>query len=142
MYKITDEAGDVWEAFQGKDEVPLWQIQLDHPQQRSITFSMRDSFNDFLRSAGDGVPSTLQEIERSAGVRLVIADRADPEEVGYIQWRPAFYVAGCIKNFLYLLDNWFQYKEKAVSRLGVNGLRRHETAPLCVAVQNSTLFFS
>ena len=29
----------------------MWQIQMDHPVQRPITFQMRDGMNDFLRSA-------------------------------------------------------------------------------------------
>ncbi len=40
------------------------------------------------------MPANVQELERQVGVRLVVADRTDPEEVGYVQWRTAFYVAG------------------------------------------------
>ena len=29
MYKITDDAGDVWDAYQGKG-VPLYQVQTGH----------------------------------------------------------------------------------------------------------------
>ena len=50
LYKITDSAGDVWDSFQGQD-IPMWQIQMDHPAQRPITFQMRDGMNDFLRNA-------------------------------------------------------------------------------------------
>jgi len=53
--------------------------------------------NDFLRQLHDAdtaMPGTVQELERQLGVRIVVADRTDPEEVGYVQWRPAFYVAG------------------------------------------------
>ena len=30
------------------------------------------------------MPGSLQELERQLGVRLVVADRTDPEEVGYV----------------------------------------------------------
>ena len=40
------------------------------------------------------MPGSVQELERQVGVRLVVADRTDPEEVGFVQWRTAFYVAG------------------------------------------------
>ena len=42
----------------------------------------------------ESMPASVQELERQVGVRLVVADRTDPEEVGYVQWRTAFYVAG------------------------------------------------
>ena len=50
------------------------------------------------------------------GVRLVVADRADPEDVGFVQWRVAFYVAGDLNNFLLLLDEFFVFKAKAIAR--------------------------
>ena len=46
------------------------------------------------------MPGSVQELERQVGVRLVVADRTDPEEIGYIQWRTAFYVAGRMRFFL------------------------------------------
>ena len=45
------------------------------------------------------MPGSVQELERQVGVRLVVADRTDPEEIGYIQWRTAFYVAGRMSFF-------------------------------------------
>ena len=45
------------------------------------------------------MPGSVQELERQVGVRLVVADRTDPEEIGYIQWRTAFYVAGRMRAF-------------------------------------------
>ena len=53
--------------------------------------------NDFLRNLKDGdenMPGTVQDLEGQLGVRITVADRTDPEEVGFVQWRPAFYVAG------------------------------------------------
>ena len=116
IYKITDEAGDVWDRY---PDVPLWQIQIDHAAQRGVTFQMREGFNDFLLSTHateKSIPPTLQELDKIAGVRLVVTDRTDPDDVGFVQWRVAFYVAGDLRNFLLLLDDWFKYKAKCLAR--------------------------
>ena len=117
IYKYTDQAADLWDLFHGKDDVPLFQVQVSHEAQRSITFQMRDSFNDFLAIAKneDGtMPSSMQQLEAVAGVKLVVGDRADPENVGFQQWRVAFYCTDAA-NFLRLLDSWFQHKEKQIA---------------------------
>ena len=57
---------------------------------------MRDGFNDFLKSkhsAENQLPQTVQELANRAGIRLVVADAKDPEMVGFVQWRVAFYVS-------------------------------------------------
>ena len=41
IYKYTDQASDLWQLFAGKDDVPLFQVQVSHAAQHSITFSMR-----------------------------------------------------------------------------------------------------
>ena len=89
IYKISDHAGDVWDSFQDQD-IPMWQIQMDHPAQRPITFQMRDGMNDFLRSAhaaDQDMPTDVRALEDAVGVRLVVSDRTDPEDVGFVQWR-------------------------------------------------------
>lgn len=80
---------------------------------------MRDSLADFLRDTNakvEGLPATVRELEDSIGVRLVVADRQDPDGAGFVQWRVAFYVAGDLNNFLALLDDWFVFKAKSVAR--------------------------
>ena len=97
-------AGDCWETFKG-DGIPLWQIQIDHNAQRSITFRLRESFEDYLRNANatdTSLPTSVVDLEKVAGIRLVIGDQKDPEDVGVVQWRSVFYVAGDLNNFLFL----------------------------------------
>ena len=53
------------------------------------------------------MPASVQELERQVGVRLVVADRTDPEEVGYVQWRTAFYVAGRPSEFFAVVRDRF-----------------------------------
>ena len=43
-------------------------------------------------STENGLPQTMQELAANAGIRLVVADAKDPENVGFVQWRVAFYV--------------------------------------------------
>ena len=43
----------------------------------------------------------------------MIADSNDPDSVGFVQWRVAFYVAGedgCVLNFLSLFDDYLVWK--------------------------------
>ena len=105
IYKYTNDAGDCWDTFKG-DGIPLWQIQIDHNAQRSICFRLRESFEDYLRSANatdTSLPTSVVELEKIAGIRLVIGDQKDPEDVGFVQWRSVFYVAGDLAHQLLTL---------------------------------------
>ena len=74
-----------------------------------MLFGIRESFSDFLREAhtkSEDVPQKLEDLAAS-GIRLVITDKNDPDGVGFVQWRVAFYVAGreeSLGNFMCLLD--------------------------------------
>ena len=113
IYRVTELASDLWDLLQGRD-YSLFQVQVRHEAQRAITFDIRSSFNDFLRAAHKQdarIPNNLEELERACGVRLIVTDRADPDDVGFVQWRTAFYCID-LANFLLLLDGFFKYKEK------------------------------
>ena len=77
---------------------------------RCSVFGIRESFQDFLKDAGsksEEVPQKLEDLAAS-GIRLVITDKNDPDGVGFVQWRVAFYVAGgdaSLGNFMCLLDS-------------------------------------
>ena len=62
------------------------------------------------------MPTTVADLEKSAGIRLVIGDQKDPEDVGFVQWRSVFYVAGDVNNFLLLLDAFFVWTEKSIAQ--------------------------
>ena len=119
LYKYTDCAADLWDLFQGQEDIPLFQVQISHEAQRNLCVSMRDSFNDYLATSyaeHSTMPQTLQQLETAAGIKLVIANKADPEGVGcFVQWRVSFYCVD-LASFLVLLDGWFQYKEKQLAR--------------------------
>ena len=40
----------------------------------------------------------------------------DPDDVGFVQWRSVFYIAGDLNNFLLLLDGFFVWKEKSIAQ--------------------------
>ena len=46
----------------------------------------------------------------------VIRCSQDPEDIGFIQWRTTFYIAGDLNNFLLLLDGFFVFKEKSIAQ--------------------------
>ena len=81
-----------------------------------MVFGIRESFGDFLKDASsksEDVPAKIDDLA-SAGIRLVITDKADPDGVGYVQWRVAFYVAGqhevALGNVMCLLDQFISWK--------------------------------
>ena len=81
-----------------------------------VVSSLSRSFNDFLQQAArdksDGYPKALDDLSK-AGIRLVIADSNDPDSVGFVQWRVAFYVAGedgSVLNFMSLFDDYLVWK--------------------------------
>ena len=41
IYRYTDQASDLWDLFHGKSDVPLFQVQIAHEVQRSITYQMQ-----------------------------------------------------------------------------------------------------
>lgn len=122
IYKVTNEAADVWNLYEKKEGVMLWQVQMQHEARPSITFGIVDEFNIFLRKAHakeDAIPASLVDLQERAGIKLVLTDRSDPDEVGFVQWRIAFYVAGpetALNNFLFLLDDFFVMRCNAMAR--------------------------
>ena len=122
VYKYTDEAADVWNLYEGREGVKLWQVQMQHEARPSITFDIVDEFNRFLCKAharDNAIPASLADLQQRAGIKLVLTDRTDPDDVGFVQWRVAFYVAGsetALNNFLFLLDDFVGQKCEAMAR--------------------------
>lgn len=122
IYKVTDCAGDCWAQYESTD-TSLYQIQMKHEARPSCLFDLTRSFCDFLKAAradNESVPATLQDLQQ-CGIKLVLTDAQDPDAVGFIHWRVAFYVVGDpsakpVQNFLLLLDDWWKFKSKAMAR--------------------------
>ena len=110
LYKVTSRAGDVWNQFEGIQQCDLFQIQLEHEARPGALFGLINGFNDFLKTAGEGMPNNRQALQKEAGIKLVMADARDPEDVGFKAWRAAFYCGGLpenkpLDNFLLLLHS-------------------------------------
>ena len=80
-----------------------------------VAFVLIRSFNDFLQQTAHGksddYPKTFDGLAR-AGIRLVVTDSNDPDSVGFVQWRVAFYVAGEDGSVLNFLSSvWDKHRE-------------------------------
>ena len=115
-------AGDLWAQF--KDSTTeLWQVQIDQDARTSVTVSIVNQLNDFLKEnarTSPGLPDSVQKLQAEAGIKLVIANTEDPDGIGsFVQYRVAFYVAGdsdALTNFFMLLDGYLNYKSKQLAR--------------------------
>ena len=143
IYKVTDQAGDLWSQYEDT-AAALWQVQVKHDARPSVVFDMHGSFNDFLATANaeeKSIPSSMQELQRVAGIKLVLTDAQDPEMVGFVHWRAAFYVAGDptenpVRNFLNLLDGYFKHKAEKAARK--QPFEVHVTPHINVCLDNVT----
>ena len=107
IFPYTKDAKSIWEACT-EEEATLWQVQLEHNARDSITVGFYESFTKFLQQE-ESAPDSINGLAE-AGIKLVLNDTSDPDRVGFIRWRAAFYVAGelaALHNLLHLLDEFF-----------------------------------
>ncbi len=121
VHKYTDKAQDLLPSIDDASAA-LFQIQVEHAGQPSITYDIFGSMNKFLRDASAGnadVPTCVSELA-SAGIRIVLTNGDDPESAGcLVQYRVALYVAGQseeLHNALILLDDFFLWKQGQMAR--------------------------
>ena len=62
---------------------------MEHGARPSCLFDCRASFNDFLKEMSaeadnEGYPNSLETLQAKAGVKLVLSDRNDPDNVGFV----------------------------------------------------------
>ena len=114
MYKYTNRAGDLLPNYAEKEDVALYQIQIEHNCRNSVTYNFRKRFEAFLRASRENsssVPGTVDALAEQAGVHVVIASGDNSKGGVAIPWRVALYVAGdesAVKNALLLVDAYFQ----------------------------------
>ena len=90
IYKVTDNAGDVWSMFKNDKSTKLWQIQFDHDAIPSVTFQLGNALDEFLKeksSTNDQYPNDREELLRSGAVSLKFSSNNDPENNGFIKCR-------------------------------------------------------
>ena len=112
IFPYTKDATTVWDACIEQGSI-LWQVQLEHNARDSITVGFYESFAKFLQQE-ESAPDSVNGLAE-AGIKLIVTDASDPDQVGFVRWRVAFYVAGdvaALHNFLYLLDEFFVWVNK------------------------------
>ena len=97
----------------------MWQVQLVHDAIPSVTYDIVRYFNEFLarqHAENPRVPGSLADLYSTCDIKLVITDGNDPDDVGFVHWRKAFYVAGAapqrVDFAINLLDNFFDFRKK------------------------------
>ncbi len=97
---------------------PLWQVQVQHTAKPSVLSKLLNSFTAFLthlRGTNDEVPETIQELKTENGIIITLSGLDDPLEVGWIQWRVAFYVVGdisALKEAVMMLLAFFDHRRQ------------------------------
>ena len=89
IYPYTKDAATIWEACT-EQGATLWQVQLEHNARDSITVGFYESFTKFLQQE-ESAPDSINGLAE-AGIKLLLTDTSDPDQVGFIRWRAAFYV--------------------------------------------------
>ena len=91
VYKVSDKAGDCWSDVEKNCTYALYQVQIAHEARPSILISLRDSVSDFLKemsTENDSYPSSLDVLRDQGCIKLVVSDKVDPENVGFVQSAP------------------------------------------------------
>ena len=91
MYKVTDKAGDCWSDVEKHGTYALYQVQIAHEARPSILISLRDSFSDFLKemsAENDSYPGSFELLRDQGCIKLIVSDKVDPENVGFVQSAP------------------------------------------------------
>ena len=74
--------------FEGCNKACLYQVQIAHDARPSVLFNLRDSFGDFLKEISvehKDYPSSIDELLNIGGIKLVLTDKNDPDNVGFVQ---------------------------------------------------------
>ena len=74
--------------FEGSNKARLYQVQIAHDARPSILFNLRNTFGDFLKEMSiedKDYPSSIDELLNVGGIKLVLADKNDPDNVGFVQ---------------------------------------------------------
>jgi hypothetical protein len=91
VYKVSDKAGDCWSDVEKYTTYALYQVQIEHEARPSILISLRDSFSDFLKemsTENEAFPGSLEVLRDQGCIKLILTNKDDPENVGFVQSDP------------------------------------------------------
>lgn len=98
---------------------PMWQVQVVHTALPAVTYDLVRNMNDFLaeqHAVNQRIPASVAGLYADLHIKVVLTDGNDPDCVGFVPWRVAFYVAGSapdrIDFIINLLDNFFAYRQR------------------------------
>ena len=112
---------------------PVDQVQVTHEAKPSVLYMMGNNLEEFLQeqqTTTPGGPANIKEWETQWQCRFVITSKEDPDNIGYIPWRVAFYVSGgpaCVQNFLMVFDAFCHWRTTSKT-----GERFQEAAALTI----------
>ena len=85
IYKVTDNASDVWSKFKDCTSTKLWQIQFDHDAIPRLSFQFGKALDEFLKdkhSTNKNYPKNRDELLKDGGVSLRFTKGKDPTRTG------------------------------------------------------------
>ena len=107
VYLYSREAADFLPA--AGPGLPLYACIFSHEAYPSVCYGVLDRLARFLaNTAAAGNPGNIAAL-RESGVFLVLTKNVDPDHMGYVAYRPVFYVVGDVNNFLSLFDEFLAY---------------------------------
>ena len=95
-------------------EVP----SAENARRPSLTSGILSGFNAFLtalHASDPDMPTNLQTLRSDSGILIQLGAAADPQSVGVIPWRVAFYVLGDeaqVLNAIHLIDEYISWRAK------------------------------
>ena len=115
IYKYTNSAADFVNG--AAEDRPLYQVMVSHPARPSVAYNMVYRMNSFLQAMAQRDPTwpdSLYILRNSHGVSSIPTRTVDPDDVGYVPYRPAFYVeedstGERLENFMNLMDEFFAH---------------------------------
>jgi hypothetical protein len=88
VYKVSDKACLCWSDYENDPTYALYQIQVAHDARPSMLMNIRDSFSDFLKEMStkdESYPCNLELLRDEGCVKLVVTNKADTENIGFVQ---------------------------------------------------------
>ena len=141
IHQASELASDLWPELDGAD-AKLYQVQVKHDGNPSLVFDILTNFKDYLQAASASnpqIPPNLQELASSASIKLVLTGMDDPDSVGYVRWRVAFYVAGnetSLKNFFFLFDGFLKFKADQMALASALEVHVHPSTGIALDMEN------
>ena len=141
VFQATDLASDLWPDLNGTD-AKLYQVQVKHDASPSIVFDFLNNFRDFLKTASvsnSQIPADLKGLATAGLIKLVLTGADDPDDVGYVRWRIAFYVAGdeaALKNFFFLFDGFLIFKAEQMALATPAEVHIHQHSNIALDTEN------